>query len=88
MSWIEVEIEGIAGMAKGNQVSCPNAIGEDPTSVSVNGADYTVDDWRVDERDDIIYLTLADADFKIAQDAQEDIDDEPAEGRDPDNSSE
>lgn len=88
MSWIEVEIEGIAGMAKGNEVSCPNAIGEDPKSVSINGADYAVDDWNVDERDDVIYLTLADADFKNVQTAQEEDDDEPAEGGNPDNSGE
>ena len=37
MSWIEVEIEGIGGMAKGNEVMCANSIGEDPKSVSING---------------------------------------------------
>tara|TARA_B100000945_G_scaffold321149_1_gene334119 strand:+ start:25 stop:291 length:267 start_codon:yes stop_codon:yes gene_type:complete len=88
MSWIEVEIEGIGGMAKGNEVMCANSIGEDPKSVSINGADYAVDDWNVDERDDVIYLTLADADFKNVQTAQEEDDDEPAEGGNPDNSGE
>ena len=88
MSWIVVEIEGIDGMARGNEVTCPNAIGEDPTSVTVNGASYAVEDWRVDERDDVIYLTLADADFKNVQTAQEEDDDEPTEGGDPDNSGE
>lgn len=88
MSWIEVEIEGIGGMAKGNEVMCANSIGEDPKSVSINGADYAVEDWNVDERDDVIYLTLADADFKNVQTAQEEDDDEPAEGGNPDNSGE
>ena len=87
MAWIEVEIDGIGGMARGNEVMCPNAIGENPESVSINGADYAVEDWRVDERDDLIYLTLADADFKNVQTAQEEHD-EPTEGGDPDNSGE
>ena len=88
MSWIVVDIEGIEGMARSNEVCCPNAIGENPESVSINGADYAVDDWRVDERDDVIYLTLADADFKNVQTAQEEDDDEPTAGGDPDNSGE
>ena len=87
MAWVEVEIDGIGGMAKGNEVMCANTIGEDPKGVSINGSDYAVDDWRVDERDDVIYLTLADADFKNVQIAQEE-DDEPTEGGDPDNSGE
>ena len=86
MAWIEVEIDGIGGMARGNEVMCANTIGEDPKSVSINGADYAVDDWRVDERDDVIYLTLADADFKNVQTAQEENHDEPDEGGNSDNS--
>ena len=86
MAWIEVEIEGMGGMARGKQVMCANSIGEDPKSVSINGVDYAVDDWNVDERDDVIYLTLADADFKNVQTAQEEDHDEPDEGGDSGNS--
>ncbi len=86
MAWIEVEIEGMGGMARGNEVMCANSIGEDPKSVSINGVDYAVDDGNVDERHDVLYLTLGDADFKNVQTAQEEDHDEPDEGGDSDNS--
>jgi len=90
MAWIEVTINGdTPAMAQGNEVTCANSLGEDPDSIDIDGQSYNVADWRVDERDDVLHLTLADADFKTAQIAQEEIpDDEPDEGGDPDNTGE
>jgi len=88
MAWTEVTVkkgkEEIPAMARGSELSLPNVLGDDPKSVTVNGESCKVASSQVDERDDVIYIMLADASFNTAQ--EEIADDEPAEGGDPDNS--
>ena len=39
-------------------LSAPNKLGKDVTEVEVDGKTYKVLDSKVDERDDLVYLTL------------------------------
>ena len=90
MAWVEVSVkkgkETFSAMARGNEISLANVLGDDPKEVNVDGKSCKIESSHVDERDDVIYIMLADASFTTAQ--QENADDKSSEGGDPDNSGE
>ena len=62
MAWNKVTVldgkNKIPAWQNGERLNLPNKLGENPTSVSVDGKTYKVLSFSVDSRDDIINITL------------------------------
>lgn len=81
MAWKEVSVKGKKGDVAGWQSSdgrmeLPNQV-QQSDSITVDGKQLKVDSWVVDERDDRIFIQLADARTK----KKEQSNDESDEGR-------
>ena len=79
MAWEQVKVKGekdtVTGMMQGDQLDMPNVlIGK---SVKVNGKDISIKSYVVDERDDMLKITLA-----MASPTKEKSDDKPTKGTD------
>mgnify|MGYP001193915173 FL=1 len=79
MAWQQVKVKAekntVIGMMQGDQLDMPNVlIGK---SVKVNGKDISIKSYVIDERDDILKITLA-----MASSTKEKSDDKPTKGRD------
>jgi len=79
MAWEQVEIKAnkgsVMGMMQGDQLDIPNMpIGK---TVNVNGKDIQVKSSMLDERDNVLKITLA-----MASTKKEKSDDKPTKGRD------
>lgn len=79
MAWEQVKVKAekntVMGMLQGDQLNMQNVlIGK---SVNVNGKDMPIKSYFIDERDDILIITLA-----MASPTKEKSDDKPTKGRD------
>ena len=79
MAWVQVKVKAekntVMGMMQGDQLDMPNVkIGK---SVNVNGKDISIKSYVVDERDDMLKITLA-----MASPTKEKSDDKPTQGSD------
>ncbi len=79
MAWEQVKVKAekntVTGMMQGDQLDMPNVlIGK---SVKVNGKDISIKSYVVDERDDMLKITLA-----MASPTKEKSDDKPTQGSD------
>jgi uncharacterized protein YegJ (DUF2314 family) len=79
MAWEQVEVKAekdtVMGMMQGDQLDMPNVkIGK---SVKVNGKDISIKSHTIDERDDMLKITLA-----MASTTKEKSDDKPTQGSD------
>ena len=79
MAWEQVKVKAekdtVIGMMQGDQLDMPNVkIGK---SVNVNGKDISIKSHTIDERDDMLKITLA-----IASPTKEKSDDKPTQGSD------
>ena len=79
MAWEQVKVKAekdtVMGMMQGDQLDMPNVkIGK---SVNVNGKDISIKSHTIDERDDMLKITLA-----IASPTKEKSDDKPTQGSD------
>jgi hypothetical protein len=79
MAWEQVKVKAekdtVMGMMQGDQLDMPNVlIGK---SVKVNGKDILIKSHMIDERDDMLKITLA-----MASLTKEKSDDKPTQGSD------
>tara|TARA_R110000782_G_scaffold657_7_gene2177 strand:+ start:408 stop:647 length:240 start_codon:yes stop_codon:yes gene_type:complete len=79
MAWEQVKVKAekttVMGMMKGDQLEMPNVVlGK---SVNVNGKDIPIKSHMVDERDNVLKITLA-----IASPTKEKSDDKPTKRAD------
>lgn len=79
MAWEQVKVKAekntVMGMLQGDQLNMQNVlIGK---SVNVNGKDMPIKSYFIDERDDILIITLA-----MASPTKEKSDDKPTKGTD------
>lgn len=79
MAWEQVKVKAekdtVMGMMQGDQLDMPNVkIGK---SVNVNGKDISIKSHTIDERDDMLKITLA-----MASPTKEKSDDKPTQGTD------
>ena len=79
MAWEQVKVKAekdtVMGMMQGDQLNMQNVlIGK---SVNVNGKDMPIKSYFIDERDDILIITLA-----MASPTKEKSDDKPTKGTD------
>ena len=79
MAWEQVKVKAekntVMGMLQGDQLNMQNVlIGK---SVNVNGKDMPIKSYFIDERDDILIITLA-----MASSTKEKSDDKPTKGSD------
>ena len=79
MAWEQVKVKAekdtVMGMMQGDQLNMQNVlIGK---SVKVNGKDMPIKSYFIDERDDILIITLA-----MASPTKEKSDDKPTKGSD------
>ena len=79
MAWEQVKVKAekdtVMGMMKGDQLNMQNVlIGK---SVKVDGKDISIKSYVVDERDDVLKITLA-----MASPTKEKSDDKPIKGTD------
>ena len=79
MAWEQVKVKAekdtVMGMMQGDQLDMPNVkIGK---SVKVNGKDISIKSYVVDERDNMLKITLA-----MASPTKEKSDDKPTQGSD------
>jgi hypothetical protein len=79
MAWEQVKVKAekdtVIGMMQGDQLDMPNVkIGK---SVKVNGKDISIKSHMIDERDDMLKITLA-----MASPTKEKSDDKPTQGSD------
>ena len=79
MAWEQVKVKAekdtVMGMMQGDQLNMQNVlIGK---SVNVNGKDMPIKSYFIDERDDILIITLA-----MASPTKEKSDDKPTKGSD------
>lgn len=79
MAWEQVKVKAekhtVMGMMQGDQLNMQNVlIGK---SVNVNGKDMPIKSYFIDERDDILIITLA-----MASPKKEKSDDKPTKGTD------
>lgn len=79
MAWERVKVKAekntVMGMMQGDQLDMPNVlIGK---SIKVNGKDVSIKSYVVDERDNVLKITLA-----MASPTQEKSDDKPTQGTD------
>ena len=79
MVWEQVKVKAekntVMGMMQGDQLNMQNVlIGK---SVNVNGKDMPIKSYFIDERDDILIITLA-----MASSTKEKSDDKPTKGSD------
>jgi len=79
MAWEQVKVKAekntVMGMMQGDQLNMQNVlIGK---SVNVNGKDMPIKSYFIDERDDILIITLA-----MASPTKEKSDDKPTQGSD------
>jgi len=79
MAWEQVKVKAekdtVMGMMQGDQLNMQNVlIGK---SVKVNGKDMPIKSYFIDERDDILIITLA-----MASPTKEKSDDKPTQGTD------
>ena len=79
MAWEQVKVKAekntLMGMMQGDQLNMQNVlIGK---SVNVNGKDMPIKSYFIDERDDILIITLA-----MASTTKEKSDDKPTKGTD------
>ena len=79
MAWEQVKVKAekdtVMGMMQGDQLDMPNVlIGK---SVKVNGKDISIKSHIIDERDDMLKITLA-----MASPTKEKSDDKPTQGSD------
>jgi len=79
MAWEQVKVKAekdtVMGMMQGDQLDMPNVlIGK---SVKVNGKDVSIKSHMIDERDDMLKITLA-----MASPTKEKSDDKPTQGSD------
>ncbi len=79
MAWEQVKVKAekdtVMGMMKGDQLNMQNVlIGK---SVKVDGKDISIKSYVVDERDDVLKITLA-----MASPTKEKSDDKPTKGTD------
>ena len=62
MAWKQVSISAdgkkIGGWLKEEIINCPNVLGDKPKTITIDNKKYTAVASYVDERDDIIYLTI------------------------------
>ena len=62
MAWKQVNIsydgKQAIGWLKEDMVNCPNVLGEKPKTITIDNKKYTALASFVDERDNIIYLTI------------------------------
>ena len=79
MAWEQVKVKGekdtVTGMMQGDQLDMPNVL--IAKSVKVNGKDILIKSFVVDERDDMLKITLA-----MASETKEKSDDKPTKGTD------
>lgn len=85
MSWqtVKIKVEGVEfeAMIRGDEIYVPMMVDETLPLVEVDGQPREVVSVRVDERDNVVYITVKEADAKKRRKS----DDEPAEGRSTDN---
>jgi len=79
MAWERVKVKAekntVMGMMQGDQLDMPNVlIGK---SIKVNGKDVSIKSYVVDERDNVLKITLA-----MASPTKEKSDDKPTQGSD------
>jgi uncharacterized protein YegJ (DUF2314 family) len=79
MAWERVKVKAekntVMGMMQGDQLDMPNVlIGK---SIKVNGKDISIKSYVVDERDNVLKITLA-----MASPTKEKSDDKPTQGTD------
>jgi uncharacterized protein YegJ (DUF2314 family) len=79
MAWERVKVKAekntVMGMMQGDQLDMPNVlIGK---SIKVNGKDVSIKSYVVDERDNVLKITLA-----MASPTKEKSDDKPTQGTD------
>lgn len=79
MAWVQVKVKAekntVTGAMQDDQLDMPNVlIGK---SVKVNGKDILIKSYWVDERDDMLKITLA-----MASPTKEKSDDKPTQGSD------
>jgi hypothetical protein len=88
MAWKEItlEIDGqeYPAMMRGNEISVPNT-GKEAISIKVDGSPHPVDSVQLDERDDVVTITVKQAEAKVKRSKS---DDKPVEGRDDDHAGE
>mgnify|MGYP003138073291 CR=1 FL=1 len=62
MTWKQINIDNdgkkIIGWQKENNVNCPNKLGKEIKTIVIDNKKFTVLSSKVDERDDIIFLTI------------------------------
>lgn len=77
MAWDAVVVKAdkkeIPAMQRGNEVQFPN-VAKEASQLVVDGKSRQVESWVIDDRDDVVNVTLADARSKGVSD------DKPAEG--------
>lgn len=78
MAWEQVKVKAekdtVMGMMQGNQMDMPNVLlGK---SVNVNGKDILIKSYTLDERDNVLKITLA-----VASTTKEKSDDKPIKRR-------
>ena len=77
MAWDAVVVKAdkkeIPAMQRGNEVQFPN-VAKEVTQLVVDGKSRQVESWIIDDRDDVVNVTLADARSKGVSD------DKPTEG--------
>jgi uncharacterized protein YegJ (DUF2314 family) len=79
MAWERVKVKAekntVMGMMQGDQLDMPNVlIGK---SIKVNGKDVSIKSYVIDERDNVLKITLA-----MASPTKEKSDDKPTQGSD------
>ena len=81
MGWIEGSVKGkmcdvVAWQSSDGRMELPNQV-QQSDSITVDGKQLKVDSWVVDERDDRIFIQLADA----RKNKKEQSNDESTQGR-------
>jgi hypothetical protein len=88
MSWSEITIkkgkDDIQAMMRGNEVMVANVLGASPKEVNIDGKAFKVSQFRLDERDNVVYIMLAGAGANTAKEKV--ADEQSAERGDPDKS--
>ena len=88
MSWenvtIKVNGQEFEATMNGNELFVPMMVDEDVPSIEINGSSAEVESIRVDDRDQVVYITVKQANAKPKRKSN----DKPVEGRDDDNAGE
>ena len=76
MAWKQINIdndgEKIIGWQKDNSVNCQNKLGKEVKTIVIDNKKFTVLSSKVDERDDIIFLTIDLSNDKLKKEVEPD----------------